>query len=658
MKTKFALTSSITGTINISVKNTKTGKVIKYPEMHNLITKNFARAMMQSNSGHSSSGAAYSPWPSMYLRCGSGSTQPTVDDESLSNDWVGTWYSGSGIARNEAYLKLNSTNNLQLVYMFVLPAEASYVGRLSEVGLYCSLSGVYKNNNSWNYKTVGLITHSLLRDAENNPYYIDKTALDQVTVEYTINFNTTDIAINFFAALATANYPIQNNPGKTKEYFFRAEAMRYIISWYNRGDDPHFIHLLTQYFNMKLIGDYWYLSATKLNLDGAEYYDYYRTVPSSAIPQGPSYSAVCDDNGNLVIPPVRIPALSAANGRYIIGLDFYIRNALIPIYDKNLLGFNVQTLEDYNVGTGDGTTTNFNPPLDYWKRGTEKIYVDNVLQTRGVDYTCDNFFNGYDDPTFFPFRHAVVIDADWHDICTPADAADLPYTAGYYMCPSKTENYIGASPKPLKQIYDRNGSLYTTAPYPYGPNTMRFKNDPITIDNSSYLTATNKKLPKTHFGYLSTNHPLVYELPIDKDIIPWNVNSVYLFCASSNQNFTFSVYYSDDNVIWTNVCDHVTGYKNGRASSTPWYTYLTDWCEYSIGADVIKRYWKIEVHWAGSMPSSPQFTYFGFTIKHKGTPIVFTNPPAAGSVITMDADTDILYKDEKHVIDIGATISV
>lgn len=652
----------VEGIIKITSENIKTGIITEFPKTHNLITEGFRRYYMQSTSSASSNILNYP-----YLRCGSGTAEPSVTDEALTNDYEGNWYTtNNGFSPVRKKCKIISFNKLEVTFTYIIPADSSHIGTLTEIGLYSTESYYYKNsNNQWYAKQNKILTHSLLKDAEGNPYVIDKTDLDQITVEYRISISSSNIPLLFSIMYARSAISSADAPSYTmlKDKFGQLYTIAFWYNGFNGG-----IAALRKHHGIKIIGKYLYgaLGLSDGPIHNTAYWDGIYTTEtgqSSAPTNRNPIQECCDDQGHFTIPARRIPVNWDKNKHYILGFLFTGTESpfKIPIYDKSLLGFTIQHLQDYAVGIGDGETTEFRPPLNYWKENTEKIYIDGVLQTRNVDYTCDSHNNVDNLAELLPLHHATVVDADWMDIVysytVSPDTRQFQINEAYY-----TGNTYTFDVDPLIEFDGHDGQSVTRLERYPTVEILRRETESYWAGSSgeAYSEYNNIKM-----GVLSTVKPYIFELPIDDIDIPWDVNSVYLYCKSSSNILTFSVFYSDDKENWTQVCDHVTGYKPNRPNSNypPHYQPLNQWCEYSIGADITAHYWKLQLHYEPTTPSQYYISLgndyvMGFAIKHKGNNIRFTNPPAANSVITMDADTDIIYKDENTVIDIGATFAM
>lgn len=650
MLSKVKVFNKTEGIIKITSKNIKTGQLVEFPEVHNLLTENFMRAFFQYQGSNPFS------FQGVGLRCGSGTAEPSSTDTQLSNDYAGSWYSSpSGyVSPTRSRTKIRSLKQFEFTFIYIIPASENYVGSLTELGLYTYLQLYYKNTQgTWTNKDDNLLTHSLLKDAEGNPYSIDKTALDQLNIEYTLKFSSAQLPLIFSFYSTSQSKTIPNK--STYKLIDNVHTFYGLCGWYYNFYGG--VGVLRKYHGAKILGDYIYGIKNFATAWTASITDSpYRTKNGQSIePPNSTFVETCDDQGHFTIPVRRVCVDWDKNKHYILGFSFSGPQSFygFPIYDKNFLGFTLQNLENYSVGVGDGETTEFKPPLNYWKENTEKIYIDGVLQTRNVDYTCDAHNNVDNLAELLPMHHAILIDADWIPAKSNSEVASLLKPETAYITINNREIYVD----PCMEVSGYDGSTQTpNERYPSIVPTKR----PIQLEYSN--NSEYDKDYDCYLGLLSTEKPFIFELPFDEIDIPWNVNTVYLYYGQNSSDVKFSVFYSNDKETWTAACENVTGYKSGMNYNTaPYIKKFSEWCEYDIGSDVTAKYWKVQLIYTGTLsPSSytSLYSYFGFAIKHKGTNIRFTNPPAENAVITMDADTDIIYKDENNVIDIGTTFTL
>ncbi len=663
-KVKNKLFESVTGTIRFTLTHPDGSKTV-FPETHNLITDEFRRVLFQLTD--SSSATPQVLYDRVRLVCGRGTTAPQKTDLALTSPY--NWGNISG--STNSYAEILTRHTGIICFSFIVPADSAYVGTITEVGLITDISIRYKNtNNAWQGRSGYIVTHSLLKDSEGNPYTVNKTAIDQLTVEYIIHINSNLLELPTFLITDTiTNKQIAGRATYPGLIGFRGfniskgdvtssmPLIRLIKKWsaakiignfiYSRRDDS------TTYFQVSTIND-WATPTTLVIRQGNSTSGYSDT----------SYvlSTMSDDTDTKNYPVRRVRSNWAFNGRYYFGYIFS------PLWEETInqkymytVWFVKRFVEDLNmpaqalpikaIGTGDGSTTEFIPPYDYWKENTEKIYINGVLQTRGVDYTCDNFANYNDVPELLPLVHATIIDADWF---TNDDSSNICFavkSSSHYEHDHE-DHVLILTPKSKKLLYITGNTpmYYDEQIYWTGslkmPKKWKASNATMTEDDIFY------------YALFTERKGIVFELPLDDINLPFKVNTLYLVQMQDSRakRPLFTVSCSDDNNTWTTVLSDITAYNNNY--DEPYNRSKEDWLEYPLGQEYTKRYWKFEMRIdpndSGTINYIPRL---GICLKHKGQNIIFTNPPAAGASITMEADTDILYKDTHNVIDIGETVT-
>lgn len=293
--------------------------------------------------------------------------------------------------------------------------------------------------------------------------------------------------------------------------------------------------------------------------------------------------------------------------RYINAIGITVPHSIssyeyyLPIYLSgwwkfpNVNIFPQRTLSNMSVGVGDGNTKEFKPPLNMWVKDTEKIYVDGILLTRGTDYTCDHRNNLDVLKELCPTAFSKLLNTLQY-----SDTSMRASTAGYH-------------------------------PFNGGVNAL---------DNSDKATYT--------YIQWDQDHPLIWELledpqvGLDADYFQMNgiTNTVSAYISKTS----FILSYSNDLETWTEIGRYT--YPN---SGNAYASYKFEF-EQTIAA----KYWKLEVDTTNSSSDikngrfiSREISYLG----RNGSPIVFTNPPAEGAIITMDADIDRPMKNSNFIID-------
>ena len=270
------------------------------------------------------------------LWLGKGTGTPSTSDTALFSP---LWVITQANARTFSISADKKIGEAKLTYIF--PANNSYVGVITEAGLtMCNRRGDGGEDNL-------LVTHCLVIDSEGNPISINKTEDDKLEVTVTWRVIVPDVLNNF--------------------KFLQADQGLLAKLWKMAGS-----------WGSNTAGMFY---ATNLTINRNRILRY--TGNSSAI----TFSNIKKtyNTRRLTFGTQRIDA-NVGNGRYypcisLAGICYCAlpNEEVFPTY--NIAGI--------TIGTGDGNTKQFKNPLNYFKKDTEKIYIDGVLQTRGVDYTID-----------------------------------------------------------------------------------------------------------------------------------------------------------------------------------------------------------------------------------------------------------------------------
>lgn len=556
---------SVTGHIKILVERDNVTKCVH--EQNNLITSAFPRFL----GCHGYRGAQWGGLQQLLV--GDGSDAPSASDTALTHQ---LW----SIDRTASLAKMSFNDPIDIIsvqFGYIIPATSSYVGTIREIGLQGRANG-------GGY----LATHALLKDSEGNPYELVKTDLDQVTILYTVTIHvnlTQDYAWFFTPALFAANYGIS---------FLFAGDDRWNSDWQAFG-----VCLSRRYFKKHGNG----IIARDMNVD-----TYLDTIA------GANY----DVSTNLQTFPRRRfnKDNGAVNGHYInfITLGCNPGGSYGPIFGTPLLKFlfdltkssifTPTQLPARPVGTGDGETVSFKPPLNFWVEDTDVIEIDGVHKTRGVDYTIDHYNNVDFLVELLPSSHLFVYD-------------------GYFSGQESNHNTFDNLMLCASDSVKINGQL------PY------LKSTKITFGQGSHTAQT--------IQYVD-NKMYYMEMPIDTLGLDWSVDEVYMI-LNHNYSHTASIAidYSFDGETYTEAASFSLSNKSGYA--------LSDWSKISLERSVIARYWRMRI---GN--NSRSGGNIGLMLRKACSNIVFTNPPADGALITLAATVDRPYKDADHVLDISASI--
>lgn len=227
---------------------------------------------------------------------------------------------------DKSYTLAYPTSTYQGSATFV--ASATYTGTITEVGLYAYYGSSFYPK---------LITHALLVDAEGNPITIEKTDIDQLIVTFVV-YVTLNFPETFIPVLA-ANNAILRTFANVSTIVPRPTS-----------------------FNLSLCKS----SYAKLgSLTTGTLTSSLRAISFAAY-RLPSASTYNDEFVNSI---------------YLTGIGFF------PLPDTSI--FPVYTLAFMSVGTGVGSTQDFDCPLPEFIEDTDVVKVAGVVQTRDTDYTID-----------------------------------------------------------------------------------------------------------------------------------------------------------------------------------------------------------------------------------------------------------------------------
>jgi len=197
---------------------------------------------------------------------------------------------------------------------------------------------------SWNSRSDTLLTSALFTDAEGNPIVINKTATDILNVTVTVQYVYTHI----------------QHPKEGTEVFMCP------------GDK-------CALFN-NLIGNYGGMYAG-FSMYAASKYDERQTKvnANSDTATGTTLDGVANRQGLKLL---------YNNGDGHLGWE--IRSLFIAglgAFNITETSFPPAPFPKYQVGVGDGTNKEFHIKTPSCKEGTQKVYINSVLKTEGVDYT-------------------------------------------------------------------------------------------------------------------------------------------------------------------------------------------------------------------------------------------------------------------------------
>lgn len=320
-------------TYTLTKRNVMTGEEEAY-EFHNVVLNRFAYCI-----GGQVDAA-------LFNRCylGSGSGEPSASDTGLFHS---LFYN----PRNPTYSSKKIGDKKEFTYYYVFPASSSYVGTITEVGLYDTGS------------PSGFVTHALVTDSEGNPISIEKTAIDEVIV-------TVKISVE-------------------RPNFSSGQTWAFDLGWLKDGNTFGIVgSFLSRYYYNGVYG-------AKLSYDWAP-------DLSSDGNQNPSSETLSSDQTSRKISCMFEWDSSVSFVGFVNSIIVGKSRRAAPGGDggsafrllfPNSSVFPTRHLTDLSLGTGDGKTTDFVPEIPMWVEDTEVIYKDGVALERGVDYLVDSVSN-------------------------------------------------------------------------------------------------------------------------------------------------------------------------------------------------------------------------------------------------------------------------
>ena len=544
---------------SFGMKNTYTiykfvgGEKIILAHFHNIATTTLKR-MIATNQGF----RIHSVW------FGDGSAEPSESDTVLTHPlWTFGWNYSNIVSVEEPQLDTDNVWNARCTAR--INASSEYVGTVSEVGIYICTGN----------PGLGMGTHALIKDAEGNPMTITKAENEVLFVD-----------IHFQIQLsASAGF-----------------------EW-----TPWYYYLLGEGSN----GNTW-PSLPSLNGMSVAMLRAHPDIMTDGVQLGTRVEltqAYDANTGVLTCSGGRFGNTNQVAQAYVnaIGLiasfvskpsyDYYKPSVPIGVWKfPNAEIFPNATLSDMRVGTGDGATKDFTPPLNLWVKDSEQIYVDGALQVRGVDYTCDHRNNLSRLMALMPSNFCTLKN-DMVRLASPAsNAGQHPLKGGLNKATAGTSNNYGR----MYLVWDKD-------------------------------------------------HPLEWELDADPQI-GMEADGFYLtgIVSTANTSWRYAVVrlsYSENGTDWTEAGVYTV---TTTASTMTAYDFV-------FPETVNAKYWRLAIDVSTCSDSLKAARFYANApsyLYRNGSPIRFTNAPAEGAVITMNAQIDRPMKNENFILDVNPTFSV
>lgn len=338
-------------TYNLELIDASTGNIKQSGKFHNLTTKYLRAPIVGQAYGGTDEYESISGYVLFGgISVGSGTTAPTQEDTALAHE---LWHTGilqSGVERSFEWLdEYTGKETVTVTY----PATSSYVGTVTEVGIYSGL--MYSSFSS----KVKLCTRSLLTDSEGQLISFEKKDTDILKVTITVELSLSSMLDSF----VVFKYPIL--------------IAKLLHSMGSAGSSNY-------HYNMG------YLQLCRFYNDLEGFSPYNNNNYNAGIDQsiGAPILGLCNDNECYFRYPV------TRLGTNVITSERYFKGVAVPgvgywkLPNEDVLP--AYTIKDISVGTGDGVTKDFLNPLCYFKADTDKVYKNGVQLVRGVDYTINN----------------------------------------------------------------------------------------------------------------------------------------------------------------------------------------------------------------------------------------------------------------------------
>lgn len=277
------------------------------------------------------------------ISVGSGTGTPSASDSGLFNEL----WNLKGTKKVKYFGDEDTGVEITLVATF--PANASYVGNITEVGIRVN---AYESSYNSDY---GNVTHALLQDAEGNPISMNKTDLDELVVTAIFRFTMEGVGFKLLPLWSSwlgAYFRDNSNASMLCQTFLTVQRAKKGYAGSNAG----------------------YVSQGDYSKETG--------ITDLTLQPKPSYNPATH---TFVFTNSRVQA-TAGNTHYYNSL--LLNNfGYWTLPNPDIFPF--YTIDGIEIGIGDGVRTVFDNPLNYFVQDTEVITVNGVQMTRNVDYTID-----------------------------------------------------------------------------------------------------------------------------------------------------------------------------------------------------------------------------------------------------------------------------
>ena len=446
-----------------------------------------------------------------------------------------------------------TTSNYETVYgtptsyrtvQIVLDADHYNGSTITEVGL------IGQRNVSPVRDT--LLSHAMIQDSEGEPIAITKTNTDVVTIRATfyVTFSQNGFGNNGVYPAASSNELVKFALGLIWNDSQQATIAGYTQPLQHSSDmNSMYTYKASSYFEP--------------------------IINTSARTLTISKSILTDEGGRQVYRCVGFPGIGAFNFPDASAMSYY-------------------RVTGRAIGTGDGVTVDYALGVPCVKPGTTHIYVNDVEQTEGTDYTLD--CNANDSDTHGEYYSASLSFIDMPERVKWGDA---------------------------RTRVAESGSIY----------------DPLLMIYSKYANNSFAR-----YCYITQNDPIWLDFLTAKEC---NTLKIYGTLPAGKQD-SLAIEYSNDNESWSAVIYTRTDqiYKWGSVSARYWRIYIPNYS------------WKYDLRECIHAARDGGMGSYAYWFLGKTKPALhFNTPPAQDAVITATFDLDVPFKTENNLIRITIVVT-
>ena len=549
---------------SIQQVNEATGEIINDLEFHNIVLEKQLFKIFKWIAG----GSCINKYG---IRIGDGEGTPSGEDTKLFHE-VRNFTPNKSLTYNE------DEKYIKLTFSYTIPAVDTEIYKITEIGLAFPHNRYYDDDGKIiDYQL--LVTHAML------PNKIDKTDLDKIiiTCEFYIYVSSSIPNFSIYAIVKT----LQNS---NIIGLYTMMALTTCVE-----DEKKYQNWKGYYFSYGIpTPSSYYLTNTNQA--------YLKTSTSSEN----KFTVTVDEEAKQLkyeIAPTRMPLSQMPI--YFNGITF---PGFAHIELPNPSVFPECSLTEVSVGKGDGSTTEFKCPINYFIKDSETIYINGTPQPKN-SYTIDNEAN-QDELIELSAGNEAIISGGSERITD--FTLFRRYVCGSYYYSNESEK------EPESKTYMANSS---------NPIFIDFKKK-VKLNTFRWATREGGRntIPFALYGSNNNNdwtliQSFVYKYDGTDEAFHFNTVEYRYVKITVDNNYSLPAITISDSAYKQNTYDNY-----GSRIST--YVDTVEKCKKTL----------------------PFIGYVGEGIK-------FTTPPPAGAVITMDAKSDLPVITPNNVLDTSATIT-